>query len=113
MKFLRLPDSAIGWSLATGAESAEKLDRPGSVHLTHDKVMRQICHCVRPIWHTSNKRRILIYKKNIPREGVMLRVPSLFLATIVVAILGPTLGLAETPKRGGILSFASVAETSA
>ena len=43
----------------------------------------------------------------------MLRVPSLFLATIAAAILAPTLGLAETPKRGGILSFAAVAETAA
>src|SRR6185295_4591101 len=52
-------------------------------------------------------------QENIPREGVMLRVPSLFLATIAAAILAPTLGLAETPKRGGILSFAAVAETAA
>ena len=43
----------------------------------------------------------------------MLRVPSLFLATIAAVILAPTLGLAETPKRGGTLSFAAVAETAA
>ena len=42
----------------------------------------------------------------------MLRVASLFLVTIAAATLAPTLGLTETPKRGGTLSFAAVAETS-
>jgi peptide/nickel transport system substrate-binding protein len=42
----------------------------------------------------------------------MLRVASLFLATFAAATLAPTLGLTETPKRGGTLIFAAVAETS-
>ena len=41
----------------------------------------------------------------------MLRIPSLFVATIAAATLAPTLGVAEKPKRGGMLSFAAVAET--
>ena len=43
----------------------------------------------------------------------MLRVPSLFLATVAAVTLAPALGLAETPKRGGTLNFAAVAETAA
>src|SRR6267154_2038163 len=42
----------------------------------------------------------------------MLRVPSLAVATLAALIAAPTSGVAESPKRGGTLSFAVVAETS-
>src|SRR5262245_13732652 len=42
----------------------------------------------------------------------MLRVPSLLFALAAAAILALAPAAAETPKRGGILNFAVVAETS-
>ncbi len=41
----------------------------------------------------------------------MLRVPAPLLAAVVAMIWAPGAGAAETPKRGGILNFAVVAET--